>query len=248
MNKFMNLEEIRHNDFRKIFDELDTLYRLSQGAFLNLYYKYWQKNFRIPNITRQWEYPWAIMNSQIKRGQRVLDAGCGNSPLLLYLFRRNCLCYGIDNKFYYEIHPPSSWNVKMRPLVVLSKIYPLYFLFNPNRMEGLSDPGKALGLRINYIKGSLSEQPFEDNIFDRIFCISTLEHLNKEDIFKAAYEFKRILKKEGLLIVTVDCLENGLLWKEFIRLSGLDLYGESDFDSLPKEKHHHNVVGFVLKK
>lgn len=248
MNKYMDLQEAKQEDFKKIFNEFNKLYCLSQGIALNFYYRYWQKKFTIQNITRQWEYPWAIMNSKIKAGQRVLDAGCGSTPLLPYLFNRGCLCYGIDNKFSYEIHPFSSWSLKMRPLVFLSKVYPLYLLFNPNPMEGLNNPAKVLGMQINYIKASLTNQPFAENSFDRIFCISTLEHLNKDNMLKAASEFKRILKKGGLLIVTLDCLESGLLWREFIKSSGLELDGDSQLGDLPEKKYHHNVLGFVLRK
>ena len=244
----MDLEEAKQENFKNIFEELNNIYSLSQGIFLNFYYRHWQKKFKIQNVTREWEYPWAIINSKIKPGQRVLDAGCGSTPLLPYLFKRGCLCYGIDNRFSNEIYPLSSWNSRKRFLVFLSKIYPLYFLFHPSPMEGINNPARVLGMRINYIKGDLTKQPFSDNSFDRIFCISTLEHLNKEEILSAAREFKRVLKKDGLLIVTVDCLGTGLLWQKFIEFSALTLDGESELEKLPEKKYHHNVVGFVLKK
>lgn len=41
-------------------------------------------------------------------------------------------------------------------------------------------------------------------MFDKIFCLSVLEHLQEEDIEKALYEFKRILKDEGMLVLTID--------------------------------------------
>jgi SAM-dependent methyltransferase len=41
--------------------------------------------------------------------------------------------------------------------------------------------------------------PFRDNSFDTIFCLGTLEHL--EAPYLVLKEFKRILKKEGILII-----------------------------------------------
>jgi ubiquinone/menaquinone biosynthesis C-methylase UbiE len=42
--------------------------------------------------------------------------------------------------------------------------------------------------------------PFVKNFFDKIFCLDILEHII--DIKKALFEIKRVLKKDGLLIVS----------------------------------------------
>src|SRR5436190_17788367 len=44
------------------------------------------------------------------------------------------------------------------------------------------------------------ELPFKDNSFDLIFCLETLEHAKRP--WLVATELKRILKKEGILIVS----------------------------------------------
>ena len=41
-------------------------------------------------------------------------------------------------------------------------------------------------------------------MFDRIFCISTLEHLPKNDIKKALKEFAGKLAPNGFVIITMD--------------------------------------------
>ena len=49
---------------------------------------------------------------------------------------------------------------------------------------------------------NLANMGYEDNFFDIVYCISVLEHTeNYGDIVK---EFKRILKPEGLLVLTFD--------------------------------------------
>jgi predicted SAM-dependent methyltransferase len=94
----------------------------------------------------------------------------------------------------------------------------------------------------------MSDMPFADSSFDRIFCTSVIEHLGRDEMIKVAQEFRRILKTGGLLIATIDYLDTGLLWRDFIDATGLRLYGESDFTLPTKDKNNYDVVGFALKK
>jgi SAM-dependent methyltransferase len=50
--------------------------------------------------------------------------------------------------------------------------------------------------------GNLILLPFENNSFDRITCISVLEHI--ESPFRALCEFRRVLKPGGRLLVSFD--------------------------------------------
>ncbi len=62
-----------------------------------------------------------------------------------------------------------------------------------------------------FVKGSICKTNFEDKFFDLIVSISTLEHIGlgwygdntKESDIMAIKEIKRILKKDGLFIMTV---------------------------------------------
>jgi len=58
-----------------------------------------------------------------------------------------------------------------------------------------------------YYKGSKiikNNIPFEDNTFDLIICLETLEHINKDKLNLLLDEFHRVLKKEsGFLFITV---------------------------------------------
>ena len=61
--------------------------------------------------------------------------------------------------------------------------------------------------RISFDMTDLHKLPYEDNFFDIIYCISVLEHTeNYEDILK---EFKRILKLNGLLVISFDISIDG---------------------------------------
>ncbi|MBW9222689.1 methyltransferase domain-containing protein [Methanothermococcus sp. SCGC AD-155-C09] len=56
-------------------------------------------------------------------------------------------------------------------------------------------------LKSNKICGDILNLPFKDDSFDLIFCINVLEHVI--DYKRALREMKRVLKKEGVLIVIV---------------------------------------------
>ncbi|OIO40566.1 hypothetical protein AUJ61_01595 [Candidatus Pacearchaeota archaeon CG1_02_30_18] len=54
--------------------------------------------------------------------------------------------------------------------------------------------------KIEFIQTELEKLPFENNFFDKILCIETLEHvINPERVLK---EFYRVLKSSGTLIIT----------------------------------------------
>lgn len=58
---------------------------------------------------------------------------------------------------------------------------------------------------INFVHGSITDLPKEDMpLFDRIFLVSVLEHMHIDDIVKALSEMKQVLKKNGLIVVTMD--------------------------------------------
>lgn len=59
-------------------------------------------------------------------------------------------------------------------------------------------------------KGDANEIPFNDNCFDGITAVDLLEHLENEE--KIVEEFYRVLKKNGLLLISVPAFK--FLWSE----------------------------------
>jgi len=70
--------------------------------------------------------------------------------------------------------------------------------------------------RYSYLFGDLRALPFDDGVFDRVVCVSSLEHvgmdngrygaaeeLNRESWFDAVIEMLRVLKPGGEMLVTV---------------------------------------------
>jgi len=77
------------------------------------------------------------------------------------------------------------------------------------------------GVKVNYSFGNATKIDFDDEMFDRVFCISTIEHLEEQykdgeyvnyheknlDVI-AIGEMLRVLKPGGLLIMTFDWSES----------------------------------------
>ena len=61
--------------------------------------------------------------------------------------------------------------------------------------------------KTNFIEGSLQNLPLRDNSFDLVFCVSVLEHT--DDYNKIMNEISRIMKKDGVFILTFDVSLDG---------------------------------------
>lgn len=71
--------------------------------------------------------------------------------------------------------------------------------------------------RADTIVGDIQDLPFEDNSFDWVFCVASIEHC--QDVKKAAQELKRVAKV-GIYVVT-------------------DLEGEESFANNPSHFYHN---------
>lgn len=137
--------------------------------------------------TRDWEYPWAYLNSDLKGKVKILDIGPGNSDFPVFLKNK---CHDVSIIDIPNNNP--KWGIKE----FLKK-----------------NPG------INYRIEDARKMSWKDETFDRVYCISVLEHMNtRNDIIQTLKEIKRILKKNGLAIFTYDSYI-----KEFPNLKGLNM-------------------------
>lgn len=67
---------------------------------------------------------------------------------------------------------------------------------------------KEIGLEV--IQASVTDLPFESNSFDMVCAFDVIEHV--EDDTRAILELERVLKPEGLMVITVPA--NMSLWSE----------------------------------
>jgi len=137
--------------------------------------------------TRCWEYPWILENGYFKVGLKCLDAGCGQSPLPAYLHGLGCEAHGLDYLQGEKGNYPDTYGI-------------------PKEWIRMHD-----GI-VSYHHGTMFDAPFADDTFDRITCVSVLEHIltpaDPHAHHPCLKELRRILKPGGLLIVTVDYFTN----------------------------------------
>lgn len=144
----------------------------------------------LPYPVRRTEYPWAISQANLDRPMKILDIGSGVSLLPIYLATKGHEVLSIDNDD-----------------ILMNRVSPLL--------------AKWCDTKVRYGEGDVTKLKFEDNTFDRVFCISVLEHLEEEKVngkyvnyrkrnldILAIKEMLRVLKPNGLLIMTFDWSEN----------------------------------------
>jgi SAM-dependent methyltransferase len=69
---------------------------------------------------------------------------------------------------------------------------------------------------VEYIRGDLTALPLADSIFDAVFCISVIEHLEDNRAGMALDELRRVLRPGGRLLLTTDYCEDAAaeIWYE----------------------------------
>ena len=63
---------------------------------------------------------------------------------------------------------------------------------------------RAFDTKVELRRSSLANAAIEDASVDRVYCISTIEHLEENEIVSTLEDVHRILKRGGLFIATVD--------------------------------------------
>lgn len=135
--------------------------------------------------SRLYEYPWA--GSFAESNDICLDAACGVGHHLKFYLAQHCskvYCCDLDS----TLNNPQS---------VFSSV-----------KNGWGDDAYNSVLsnshKMDFKCCSITSMPYDNNFFDKIYCISVLEHLSQNDMFNSLIEFKRVLKDDGFLVLTFD--------------------------------------------
>lgn len=237
-SRFATIEEIFSDDFVRINEELFNLNHtldLPNHTDLNKERFNWFEKIGSKSqfyASRMWEYPFAILASDLKKEMKCADIGCGSTPFTAYMARE----VGAENVTG----------------------------FDPDLISDESESHFAFGIRKSFIQktgihfkqNEITNLDCPNNFFDRIFCISVMEHISEASIrWHGIREMARILKPGGRLIITMDLginipLTNPL---ELILYSGLIPFGSIDM-AWPKERfvkmdnESMDVFGLVLYK
>jgi len=147
---------------------------------------------------RKFEYPFAYLATPLVEGMRVLDAGCSIDPFSPFLASNGLITYGIDNF--------ASHNVPWDP--ELGIFQGRYTGFKKAHVYAELLKTK-FNISVNYYKMDMAATDFDEGWFDKIFCISVLEHLPDYKINPVFDEWRRILKRNGSVIITIDYVTRG---------------------------------------
>ncbi len=182
--------------------------------------------------SRPYEYAWA--SEFAERKDIALDAASGICHPLKFYLSDNCK----------EVHACDADKRILSSTEILNEISDV---FGKKVAKNFSD---EYFTKIHYTNASIMDTTYEDGTFDKIYCISVLEHLDdtlnkspnlsnlgifkklfSHDIYLSLIEFKRILKDDGLIIVTFDYprINFKYLKKIFLKI-GLKFAGDVSFE------------------
>lgn len=171
--------------------------------------------FRLPSSWWSRPYEYELARSFCAPDDIVLDAGCGLSHPLKFYLSDNCR----------EVH---ACDLDDRILSAQEILADITRDFGQSVTD--SFPHRYLK-RIYYSKASITDLPFEDNMFDKIYCISVFEHMLPKDITRSLTEFRRTLKKDGMIVLTFDYPYINLMhFKSVLPFLGLKFAGGATFE------------------
>lgn len=174
--------------------------------------------------SRLYEYPFALMFAD--KDDVCLDLCCGTYHPLKFALADKCKeVYACDLQDLSESH-------------LLSEIYDMF----PNQWFD-----NAILKKIQFSNCNITSLPYSNEMFHKIFCISSLEHMDLETVILGLKEAKRVLKNNGKIILTVDypsIIPEKLI--EIVSDVGLIIDGEFDY-SIPENAIWSDYFGAEYK-
>ena len=136
-------------------------------------------------LSKGYEYEWASYFAD--EDDICLDIGCGLAQNLKFYLTTVCKeVYGCDIEDSIE------------DKIFIGDIIKRYFGYDCYYKVKDSIENVILN------KGDASDLPYCDKKFDKIYCISLLSSIEEDLIEKSLLEFNRVLKDDGLIIITFD--------------------------------------------
>lgn len=232
-NRFLSAEDWRDPKYAALRAEIDTLYRDElRGRAHPSHAK--NPEAIVTHWSREWEYPWTVINGGFQPGMRVVDLGCGGSPVVPYLaWRMGCVCTGVDlNLTSTEGHT----------------------------LRGFDGPPEMRVPEADWVIASMADTRLPGASFDRVLCISVLEHVGETVAAATFREMRRLLAPGGRVLITTD-VDGGhrtlnIDYRRLIELAceaGLVLSGPTDLGrptieatNRPGHPGTYDVVGLVF--
>jgi SAM-dependent methyltransferase len=260
-SKLLDMRDCDDGSFGAIYDEMLRLSLAQQPGWLrpllvrSATLKRWTG---YDHWSRAWEYPWAILAADL-RGEplRTLDVGGGGSSFALYLARSGhdstLVDPSLDQGSGFVFDPQKSLYRNARSLTkrALFKVAGIHSLWGLPERNG-STP-------VHHHPFSADRLEFPDRRFDRVFCLSVMEHIPAGIWPKCMAEFERVLRPGGRLVITLDMTTpqaNDRLYRRLLEACSLRLIGDPDYEvpMNPEEQrirhpgHGYETIGLVWAK
>ena len=239
-SRFARYEEIFSEEYTALNNQLIELqkkFNLQDHETINKQRFNWMDKVNAKPLyyaARMWEFPYAIYEAKLQQGMKVADVGCGNTPFTALLAEK----VGSKNVTGFDPDYIQNDSIEAHSHFGARKSYI-----------------DALG--INFHNDGMTKMTAEDNSFDRVFCISVLEHIADISVKQQGLkEMARILKPGGKLILTFDCgikMPLNDIYQN-IQFTGLVPSGSIDFHWPEKrfvnygEGNSVDVFGIILEK
>jgi len=208
--------------------------------------------------SRAWEYPWAVLAADLgPRPLAVLDVGGGGSPFSLYLAARGHESHvadpSLDQGTSFVFDPKKSLYRNTRTLAKRL----IFRAAGIHSLWGL--PGEDGRRPVRYHASPADRLDFEDRRFERVFCLSVMEHIPRAAWKGCMREFERVLKPGGRLVITLDMTPeeaDDRVYGELLAHCTLALLGDPRYDvPIGKESkaarhpgHGYETLGMVWEK
>jgi len=86
-------------------------------------------------------------------------------------------------------------------LILSEKFNKTLLDLNPDALELAKKLFKEFNQKANFVEADMFQMPFDDEKFDIVFNAGVIEHFKKKEVIAALKEYKRILKKDGVMII-----------------------------------------------
>jgi ubiquinone/menaquinone biosynthesis C-methylase UbiE len=195
-NKPIDLADFNAPAFRLIVDDMHRLMRVPRRK-RNSGERCTGRSLIEPVVLesyKHWDNPWAVLNASLGKGMRVLDCGSGRGILQFYLARRGATVHSIDisdnrSKFIHSISR------------LLARIGIRY---TPSPYAVHRRLNRKYRTSVDFLQAGGQSLPYPPGHFDRIFCISVIEHMPDDVLARSMKEMERVLKPGGLILLTFD--------------------------------------------
>ncbi|HXH27911.1 MAG TPA: class I SAM-dependent methyltransferase [Candidatus Polarisedimenticolia bacterium] len=256
-SRLLDLRECADERFRSVHREMLRIDLRRQPAWFRPLLVRWARLQRMTGYdhwSRAWEYPWAIEAAALgKPPLRLLDVGGGGSPFSLYLARCGHEVHVSDPSLDRGRSVLFDAGRGLLPNLRSLAKRGLFRVAGINSLWGL--PGER-DSPVRYHPDPADHLGFPDRHFDRVFCLSVMEHI-PHDLWAACMrEFARVLRPGGRLVITLDMETreaNERLYRRLVDACPLSLLGSPDFETPLKPDdqqrrhpgHGYETIGLV---